>query len=329
MRSRNTRPKQAGPSLALKRSLRMTTCGGWLAKKRRKRVLENSCQRAAEPGQHVLAQQRSVTRDDVFRPVLPIHTRDPALRIDDPDESRTGIQPVPDLREDFTGTIMRGEDLDHEIRSEFEEGARDGLRQALSTDERDIGSAHRVGIPCQRKPGIPDEHRSGAGQIGVRPQPRAEVGGYVPVLAAGRLMHDEPAAHQLRPFVRHAGVQQLLGRHEWSAHVGNVGSALGHWQARSRVSINERSTTFQLRIFLVPSGTKLIFGFAEGTLGCGVPITPRLSQKLQQTLGGQEGAEFVNWMHEMDARVGDLIKWSFVFWVGAVGAIAMLARALR
>ena len=26
---------------------------------------------------------------------------------------------------------MRGEDLDYEIRSEFEEGARDGLRQAL------------------------------------------------------------------------------------------------------------------------------------------------------------------------------------------------------
>ena len=115
----------------------------------------------------------------------------------------------------------------------------------------------------------------------------------------------------------------------------------------------------------------MIFAPAEHTLGWGVPITPRLSQKLQQTLGGQEGAEFVNWMHEMDARVSDvatrgdlaqlradlradfaelrqemqvgfaaletrferrisdLIKWSFVFWVGAVGAIAMLARALR
>ena len=119
--------------------------------------------------------------------------------------------------------------------------------------------------------------------------------------------------------------------------------------------------------FLGPVGTKLIFGFAERTLGWGVPITPRLSQKLQQTLGGQEGAEFVNWMHEMDARdrdvathgdfdqlradiaelrqemqvgfatletrferrFGDLIKWSFVFWMGAVAAIAMLARALR
>ncbi len=111
----------------------------------------------------------------------------------------------------------------------------------------------------------------------------------------------------------------------------------------------------------------MIFAPAERTLGWGVPITPRLSQKLQQTLGGQEGAEFVNWMHQVDARergvathgdldqlradiaelrqemqvgfarletrferrFGDLIKWSFVFWVGAVGAIAMLARALR
>src|SRR5262245_14111245 len=121
--------------------------------------------------------------------------------------------------------------------------------------------------------------------------------------------------------------------------------------------------------FLALVRTKLIFAPAERTLGWGVPITPRLSQKLQQTLGGQEGAEFVNWMHQMDARVGeiathgdlaqlraeiradfaelrqemqvgfaaletrierrisDLIKWSFVFWVGAVGAIAMLARA--
>jgi len=29
-----------------------------------------------------------------------------------------------------------------------------------------------------------------------------------------------------------------------------------------------------------------------------------------------------------ERRFGDLIKWSFVFWVGAVGAIAMLAGAL-
>ncbi len=31
----------------------------------------------------------------------------------------------------------------------------------------------------------------------------------------------------------------------------------------------------------------------------------------------------------LERRFGDLIKWSFVFWVGAVGAIAMLAGVLR
>jgi len=30
----------------------------------------------------------------------------------------------------------------------------------------------------------------------------------------------------------------------------------------------------------------------------------------------------------LERRLGDLIKWSFVFWVGAVGAIAMLAGML-
>lgn len=29
-----------------------------------------------------------------------------------------------------------------------------------------------------------------------------------------------------------------------------------------------------------------------------------------------------------ERRFGDLLKWSFVFWVGAVGAIAMLAQVL-
>jgi hypothetical protein len=32
---------------------------------------------------------------------------------------------------------------------------------------------------------------------------------------------------------------------------------------------------------------------------------------------------------KLEQRFGDLIKWSFVFWVGAVGAIAALAGLLR
>jgi len=32
---------------------------------------------------------------------------------------------------------------------------------------------------------------------------------------------------------------------------------------------------------------------------------------------------------KLEQRSADLIKWSFVFWVGAVGAIAVLAGVLR
>lgn len=106
-----------------------------------------------------------------------------------------------------------------------------------------------------------------------------------------------------------------------------------------------------------------------------MPITPRLSRRLHQTLGEEAAEDFVTWMQQVDAqraelrelneltfarfdarlgevreemrvgfaglrqemthletrlerRIADLIKWSFVFWVGAVAAIAMLAGVL-
>jgi hypothetical protein len=38
---------------------------------------------------------------------------------------------------------------------------------------------------------------------------------------------------------------------------------------------------------------------------------------------------FAGVREEMSKRAADLIKWSFVFWVGAVSAIAMLAGVLN
>ena len=98
-------------------------------------------------------------------------------------------------------------------------------------------------------------------------------------------------------------------------------------------------------------------------------ISPRLSRRLQQTLGEQAAEDLVTWMQQLDAehagqreamradfaelrqemqagfaqlrheiqllhtkleqRSADLIKWSFVFWVGAVTAVAVLAGVLR
>jgi hypothetical protein len=89
-----------------------------------------------------------------------------------------------------------------------------------------------------------------------------------------------------------------------------------------------------------------------------MPLSPHMSRKLQETLGVEAGEELVTWMsnqddlrgdlaelrHSLESRMdhgfsrletlierrsADLIKWSFVFWVSAVGAIAVLAGVLK
>jgi hypothetical protein len=96
-----------------------------------------------------------------------------------------------------------------------------------------------------------------------------------------------------------------------------------------------------------------------------MPITAKLSRKLYETFGDEAAGDMVDWMHQVDAqrnelrelnelnyarfearlaqleativarleskieqRTADLMKWSFVFWVGAVAAIAVLAGVL-
>jgi hypothetical protein len=89
-----------------------------------------------------------------------------------------------------------------------------------------------------------------------------------------------------------------------------------------------------------------------------MPIPPHLTRRLAEILGEDVAEDLVTWIegqrtewrdamradfaelrHEMqvgfatletrfERRFGDLIKWSFVFWVGAVAAVAMLAGVL-
>ena len=98
-------------------------------------------------------------------------------------------------------------------------------------------------------------------------------------------------------------------------------------------------------------------------------ITSRLSRKLYETFGDDAAHDLVDWMQQVDAQrielrelnelnfarfsvlIGefrsevrteiarletkieraraDILKWSFVFWVGAVGSIALLAGVLK
>jgi pheromone shutdown protein TraB len=89
-----------------------------------------------------------------------------------------------------------------------------------------------------------------------------------------------------------------------------------------------------------------------------MPLSPHLQRKLQESLGQEAAEDLVSFMEKADAhradvaelrhemqlgftrlesrmeamlekRFSELLKWSFVFWVGAVTAVAALAGVLR
>jgi hypothetical protein len=92
-----------------------------------------------------------------------------------------------------------------------------------------------------------------------------------------------------------------------------------------------------------------------------MPIPSYLQRRLQQSLGTEAAEDFVSWMESVDSaradiaelrhemqvgfarvdtrfaaletlierRSADLMKWSLAFWIGAVVAIAVLARVIR
>src|ERR1051325_1710974 len=69
------------------------------------RSSENRAQRADEAREHVLSPERVVRRHDRFGAFQAVAARQPALRVDDPDEPRAGTQQVRDLAQHFTGPI--------------------------------------------------------------------------------------------------------------------------------------------------------------------------------------------------------------------------------
>ena len=85
-----------------------------------------------------------------------------------------------------------------------------------------------------------------------------------------------------------------------------------------------------------------------------MPVPSHIARRLREVLGPEAGGDLVSWVDEtssvrgdiaelrhemvrMEARLSaqiertkaDLMTWSFMFWVGAVAAIAALAGVLR
>ena len=77
--------------------------------------LENPGQGTGESRQHVFAEKRAVGRDDLFRPVGAVDPGEFPDRVDNPHQAGSCTQPVTDLGEHLTGTVVRRQDLDHQV----------------------------------------------------------------------------------------------------------------------------------------------------------------------------------------------------------------------
>jgi hypothetical protein len=75
---------------------------------------------------------------------------------------------------------------------------------------------------------LADDELTYACFLDVLREEESELGRDTAVLVARRLVDDEDAAHELDAFVGNVRVKQLLGGHEGSGHVENVGSLGGH-----------------------------------------------------------------------------------------------------
>jgi hypothetical protein len=108
----------------------------------------------------------------------------------------------------------------------------------------------------------------------------------------------------LRDSLGEEGADDLVN---WMVQVEGNRSELQGIMEAWRVTTDSRFTEF---------GARMDLRFSEMDL--------RLSEQQQEMRLG-----FANLESRFERRFGDLIKWSFVFWCGAVGAVAVLARVLK
>lgn len=117
----------------------------------------------------------------------------------------------------------------------------------------------------------------------------------------------DEAAEDLVTWMQQVDVQRAELRELNELNFSRVESRFAEAREATRADLAE------LREELRALDAKTQAGFAE--------LRADLRQGLQAGLGSLET--------KLERRTADLMKWSFVFWVGAVAAIAVLAGVLR
>ena len=118
----------------------------------------------------------------------------------------------------------------------------------------------------------------------------------------------------LRESLGEEGADDLVN---WMIHVEANRSELHDVMEAWRVTTDSRFAELGARMDLRFSEMDLRFSKMDRRFS---EMDLRLSEHQQEMRLG-----FANLESRFERRFGDLIKWSFVFWCGAIGAIAMLA----
>ena len=152
-----------------------------------------------------------------------------ALRINDPNQTRSGYDPVPDLGERFTGPTVGREHLNDEVGGELGEAIGNRIGKASAAHKRDIRRADGVWTAEQRESGLGSEELSCTGALDVNAQLNCQVHRNTAVSGSGRFPDYQSPPHELATLIGDIGLQELFRGHE-RTHARNVSMLAGHGQ---------------------------------------------------------------------------------------------------
>jgi hypothetical protein len=141
-----------------------------------------------------------------------IHSRLRAGGNEDPDEPHACAEPLTHLLEHFTRPVAGRKDLGDPVRRDLGVALFGDLAQAVACDERDVRGSHRVGITSDLEARVLRDDLAQTVTFDVVPDPVQQSRGTDAVARAGRLAHDQDAAHEFRGLAGLAETEEVLRR---------------------------------------------------------------------------------------------------------------------
>lgn len=169
-------------------------------------------QRTTESWQNVFAIEQVVGRYELNTAVEAVYARDLVLRIDYPDQSGAGIQPVTHAVEKLAGPISGRNDFYYEVGNQSGISRAANLRGTVDRDEGHIGPAHRIRIRRDSKAGVLPKQQSAVATVDEFTEQIREPCRHFAVPGARRFAYDEAASHQLDGPPGNVDAQQIVCR---------------------------------------------------------------------------------------------------------------------